>query len=88
MTVSYRNIFSNQFLNHPQVKPQAYNPTSRLPVDAQQAEQLLGGFDLWWCYLWYAGAPLALGLAGAATLALGALLAAVAAWRAVHMRPA
>ncbi len=71
--------------HHPHVTPQTYDPQARLPVDAEQAEQLLGGFDLWWCYLWYAGGPLALGLAAAAGLGLIAALAGLAAWRAVHV---
>ena len=85
-TMAWDNLNAHAEGRHPQITPQDYNPHSRLPVDAQQAAQLLGGFDLWWCYLWYAGAPLAFGLAGAGVLALGALLAGVAAWRAVHVR--
>ncbi len=87
-TMAWHNLEEHVDGRHPRVTPAAYDPQSRLPVDAQQAEQLLGGFDLWWCYLWYAGAPLALALAGAGALAVVALLAAVAAWRAVHVRPA
>lgn len=82
--MAWDNLGEHAAGRHPRITPQAYDPTSRLPVDEQQARQLLGGFDLWWCYLWYAGAPLALGLAGAAVLGVIALGAALAAWRAVH----
>jgi len=66
---------------HPHVAPGAYSQTARSPLDPSQTTEFLGGLDLWWCYTWYAGAPLAPGLGVACALLLLAAAAFARAWR-------
>jgi hypothetical protein len=75
------NLDAHAAGRHPRVDPGAYDSGARTPLDAEQTTELLGGFDLWWCYLWYAGAPLAPALAVVCLLVLASAAAWYGAWR-------